>query len=62
MFRLVAPMAVPTNLQIGKEYKRLDWKHQQREKRMNSHDKSYIDEKKNNRLDITVVLNTHCNI
>ena len=26
-------MAVPTNLQIGKEYKRLDWKHQQREKR-----------------------------
>ena len=29
---------------------------------MNSHDKSYIDEKKNNRLDITVVLNTHCNI
>ena len=62
MFRLVAPMAVPTNLQIGKEYKRLDWKHQQREKRMNSHDKSHIDEKKNNRLDITVVLNTHCNI
>ena len=55
-------MAVPTNLQIGKEYKRLDWKHQQREKRMNSHDKSHIDEKKNNCLDITVVLNTHCNI
>ena len=61
MFRLVAPMAVPTNLQIGKEYKRLDWKHQQREKRMNSHDKSHIDET-NNRLYITVVLNTHCNI
>ena len=29
---------------------------------MNSHDKSHIDEKKNNRLDITVVLSIHCNI
>lgn len=28
------------------EHKRLDWKHQQREKRMNSYDKSNIDEKK----------------
>ena len=28
---------------------------------MNSHDKSHIDET-NNRLYITVVLNTHCNI
>lgn len=55
-------MGAQTNLQIGTEHKRLDWKHQKREKRMNSHDKSHIDEKKNNRLDITVVLNTHCNI
>ena len=45
-FHLVAPMAVLTNLQIGTEHKRLDWKHQQREKRMNSYDKSNIDEKK----------------
>ena len=45
-FHLVAPMAVLTNLQIGMEHKKWDWKHQQREKRMNSYDKSNIDEKK----------------
>ena len=28
MFRLVVPMAVQTNLRIGTEHKRLDWKHQ----------------------------------
>ena len=55
-------MGALTNLRIGTEHRRLDWGNQQREKRMGNHDKSHIDEERDERFDITVELITHFNI